>query len=260
MIIQVYGSYPKYVTPEDEMITTMLHLPPDKNKLHNEQSAQSVTENMAEYEIIRSVYDILDYTCNDTVLHPYIKQHKSKRDGRMALYAIHSCGWASINVTASEAEIALQMSSYDEETKACNSEKYVAWHVEYHIILGNLMEYGYQGLDPGSKVWYLLNGIRCDKLSMVVAAVRATPDKYEKDFDAVVAFLSQYINKRAQTSSVKVASVRQSKPAKWQKTSATHGTFNGKSELKKYSREKYDSVLTAQKPADIWAPEESQAY
>ena len=69
------------------------------------------------------------------------------------------------------------------------------------------MEYGYQGLDPGSKVRYLLNGIRCDKLSTAVAAVRIHPDKYKKDFNAVVAFLTQYINKRSPTPSVKVASI-----------------------------------------------------
>ena len=34
------------------------------------------------------------------------------------------------------------------------------------------MEYGYEGLDPGLKVWYLLNGIRCDKLSTATATVR----------------------------------------------------------------------------------------
>ena len=49
----------------------------------------------------------------------------------------------------------------------------------------HLIEYGYQGLD------YLLNGIRCDKLSTAVATVRVHPDKYEKDFDAVVAFLTK---------------------------------------------------------------------
>ena len=37
---------------------------------------------------------------------------------------------------------------------------------------GSLMEYGYEGLDPGLKVWYLLNGIRCDKLSTATATVR----------------------------------------------------------------------------------------
>ena len=102
--------------------------------------------------------------------------------------------------------MALQMLTYNGEKKAWNWEKYVAQHVKYHIILGNLMEYGYQGLDTGSKVRYLLNGIRCDKLSIVVVVVRVHPDKYEKDSDAVVTFITQYINERAPTLSVKVAS------------------------------------------------------
>ena len=76
------------------------------------------------------------------------------------------------------------------------------------------MEYGCQGLDPGLKVPYLLNGIRCDKLSTAVATIRVHPDKYKKDFNAVVNFLSQYIDKRAPTLSVNVASVGQSRHAK----------------------------------------------
>ena len=99
------------------------------------------------------------------------------------------------------------MLTYDGEKKAWNWEKYVARHVKYHIILGNLMEYGCQGLDPGSKVRYLLNGIMCDKLSTAVATVRAHPDKYKNNFDAVVAFLTQYIDKKAPSPCVKVASV-----------------------------------------------------
>ena len=76
-------------------------------------------------------------------------------------------------------------------------------------------------------------------MSTTVAAVRVHPDKYEKDFSKVVTFLSQYISQRAPTPSVKVASVGQSRPAKWQKTSATCSPFKGKIELKKYSREEY---------------------
>ena len=51
-------------------------------------------------------------------------------------------------------------------------------------------------------------------LFTVVATVRAHPDKYEKDFYKVVAFLTQYIHKRAPTPSVKVTSVAQTRPAK----------------------------------------------
>ena len=90
------------------------------------------------------------------------------------------------------------------------------------------MKYGYQGLDPALKNQYLLNGIRCDKLSTAVATVRLHLDKYERDFDTVVAFLTQYIDKRTLILSVKVASVSHTRPAKWQKTTNTHGNFKGK--------------------------------
>ena len=108
------------------------------------------------------------------------------------------------------------------------------------------MEYGYQRLDPGSKVRYLLNGIWCDRLSTAVTTVKAHPDKYMKDFDKAVAFITQDINKSALTPSVKSASVGQNRPAKQQKTTTTHGTFKTKIELKKYSREEYDSMSMVQ--------------
>ena len=104
------------------------------------------------------------------------------------------------------------------------------------------MEYGYQVLDPGLKVWFLLHGIRCDKLS----TARVHSDKYKKDFNAVVALLTQYIDMSAPTPSVKVASVTQTRSAKRQKASTSHSTFKEKIDLKKYSREEYNSMSVAQ--------------
>ena len=83
-------------------------------------------------------------------------------------------------------------------------------------------------------------------MSTAVAAVRIHPEKYKKDFDAVVTFLTQFINKKAPTLSVKVASVTQIRPAKRQKTSTSCGFFIGEIEFKKYSREEYDSMSVAQ--------------
>ena len=83
-------------------------------------------------------------------------------------------------------------------------------------------------------------------MSTAVAAVRAHPDRYEKDFDALIAFLAQYIDRKAPTLSVKVASITQTRPAKRQKTSTSCSTFRGNIELKKYSREEYDSMSAAQ--------------
>ena len=83
-------------------------------------------------------------------------------------------------------------------------------------------------------------------LSTAVATVRAHQDKYEKDIDAFFIFCTEYIDKREMTPSVKVASVGQNRPAKLQKTNNTCGTFKGKIELKKYSREEYDSLSMVQ--------------
>ena len=61
IIVLTYGKDQVYTNPYNKIITSILHLTPDKNKLHNEQSAPSVKEHAAEYEIgNRSVYDILD--------------------------------------------------------------------------------------------------------------------------------------------------------------------------------------------------------
>ena len=51
-------------------------------------------------------------------------------------------------------------------------------------------------------------------MSTPVATVRVHPEKYENDFETDVAFLIQYINTRASTSSVKVAFVVKNRPAK----------------------------------------------
>ena len=93
------------------------------------------------------------------------------------------------------------------------------------MILENIMEYEYQGLDPATKLHHLFKGIMCDKLSTAVAIVKAHPDRYEKDFDTLVTYLSQYVEKLRPIMSVNVVSVTQSRPAKRQKTSEAHGTL-----------------------------------
>ena len=70
------------MTPDNEMVTRMLHLPSDKNKILLDSDVHSTKAHMAEYKIDnKSVYDILDQICKDSDLYPYVKQHKSTRDG-----------------------------------------------------------------------------------------------------------------------------------------------------------------------------------
>ena len=68
-----------YVTPDNEVIAKMLHLPQDKNRLHNKQRAQSVIKDSADYEIDKkSVYDILNYIFKDANLYPYLRQQRPR--------------------------------------------------------------------------------------------------------------------------------------------------------------------------------------
>ena len=49
-----------------------------------------------------------------------------------------------------------------------------------------------------------MNGIKCNKLSIVVTTVSAYPNSNEKDFNDVITFFIQYINKRTLILSVKL--------------------------------------------------------
>ena len=90
IIVRTYGDYLKNTTDDNKSIARMLHLPPNKNRLHNEQSVKLVKECTAEYKTDnRSVHDILDQICKDIDLYPHVKKHKSKKDGRRAIYDIH---------------------------------------------------------------------------------------------------------------------------------------------------------------------------
>ena len=162
--------------------------------LFMEREVSSLKEHTKEYTIdTRPIYDMLYQICKDTDLYLYVKQHKSKRGGRGEFYAIHSMwlGPNHVNSTTTEAEAAFQMLVYNGEEMTWNWEKYVSWYVEYHIILDNFKEYGYRHINSGTKVHHLLNGIRCDKLFIVIALVGAYPGKYGKDFGVTVTYLLQ---------------------------------------------------------------------
>ena len=157
----------------------MLQLLPNKNKLHNEQSAQSVTEHTAEYKIDnRSVYNILDQICKDTDMYAYVKQHKSKRNRRGTFYVIHSrsLGQNHVNTSASEAKMVLQMSTYDSEKTT--TKKSMLPDISSTILSSETSwNMGPKALIQDQWFRYLLNGIRCDKLSIVVTTVSTHPDK-----------------------------------------------------------------------------------
>ena len=102
------------------------------------------------------------------------------------------------------------------EGKRWNFETYVSLHKEQHQILQQLEDdHGYKGVDEGTKVRYLLAGIKTDKLNTIKGQILGDPT-LQRDFDHCVnlfkAFLEQVSNDRTQTFNVSRVDTQDGKP------------------------------------------------
>ncbi len=78
-----------------------------------------------------------------------------------------------------------------------NFEKYALTHLRQHLILKALMIHGYIGIDAGSKVRYLLAGIKCALLDAV--RTRIMSDEYlSNDFAHCVTLFKDFVKQSAQ--------------------------------------------------------------
>ena len=68
--------------------------------------------------------------------------------------------------------------------------------VEQHEILNGLTKYGYSGIDDGSKVRYLLGGIKTKDLDPVMVQIMASPGLRE-DYQGCVNLYQDYIAQHA---------------------------------------------------------------
>jgi hypothetical protein len=90
-----------------------------------------------------------DHTC-----WTYVKPAQHARDGRAGYQALYErfLGPNNTNNLAASAESKLKKATYFGEKKHWNFEKYVNLQKEQHNILEGLTQYGYAGIDDGSKV------------------------------------------------------------------------------------------------------------
>jgi hypothetical protein len=106
----------------------------------------------------------------------YVKPAQHNKDGRRAflLRWNHFLGLNNIDNMASEAEAKLGSVSYSGERKKWTWEKYIHIYADQHAVLNGLTDYGYSGIDNGTKVHKLMAGIKIDALDTVNAAVMAS--------------------------------------------------------------------------------------
>ena len=61
----------------------------------------------------------------------------------------------------------------------------------------SLKDYGYSGMDNGTKVRHFLQGTKSPELEAVVNVVLAQPEKYGTDFDTTMSYLGQMDMKKS---------------------------------------------------------------
>ena len=92
---------------------------------------------------------------------------------------------------------------YHGEKCQWNFEKYALMHLRQHLILEALMAHGYVGIDPGSKVRYLLAGIRCSTLDAVKTRI-ISDEGLRTDFARCVTLFKDFVKQTAQTSNAQL--------------------------------------------------------
>jgi hypothetical protein len=186
----------------------------------------------------------------------YIRPFQRVQDGRKAFWALydHYLGPSNVDHMASRAEGKLQSTTYTGETKRWNFERYVAMHVDQHTILHGLERYGYCGIDPQSKVRYLMGGIKTTTLDSIKATVYSNPD-LRKDFAATAGLYKDYIEQAKATQPTKEAHVAavdgSNEKRKYDGGDATSSDGGYKADMstpeRYYSKVEYDTLSPAQK-------------
>ena len=128
-----------------------------------------------------------------------IKAAKKTRNGRLAYQLLfrHYLGPNNVGNMAGEAEQVLATAQYKGETRMWNFEKYALTHLRQHLILEALVIHGYTGIDAGSKVRYLLNGIKCASLDAVRTRIMSDED-LSQDFARCVTLFKDFVKQSAQ--------------------------------------------------------------
>jgi hypothetical protein len=104
---------------------------------------------------------------------------------------------------AGEAENVLKTAKYDGKKRQWTFEKYALTHLRQHLILEALMAHGYVGIDPGSKVHFLVAGIRCSTLDAVKTRI-CSDESLRSDFARCVTLFKDFVKQNAQTTNAQL--------------------------------------------------------
>ncbi|KAI2497284.1 hypothetical protein MHU86_17203 [Fragilaria crotonensis] len=124
----------------------------------------------------------------------------------LSLYQ-HFLGPNNVDNMATLAEDKLKNTVYNGEQRRWDFERYVNVHKQQHSIMEGLIEHGYTGIDPRSKVRFLLDGIKTDKFDAVKTRIMSD-ERLRSDFDACVTLYQDYIRQTSKSKKKELAAKR----------------------------------------------------
>jgi hypothetical protein len=222
----------RYPTKQDEMIARAPHysIEPDGTRIPDPV-----------YLVNREkVWEIIASITRDKDAWTYVRPAQKTRDGRAAFNNLftHFLGPNNVDNMATLAENKLQSTVYNGEQRRWDFERYVNVHKQQHSVLEGLVEHGYAGIDPRSKVRYLLEGIKTDKFDAVKTRIYSD-STLRNDFDACVTLYQDYIRQTVKSktaaNTVNISEVRTGKRK------------GDQVEDRYYTKEEYSSLTPDQK-------------
>ena len=142
----------------------------------------------------KRLFDKLAELTRDYECWTYIKPPARARNGISAYMAFknHYLRPNNIDNMAATAEHKLINATYRGEGRRWDFERYATLHKEQHTILEGLKEYGYAGMNEGSKTRHLLAGIKTTALDSVNTQILCNAE-LRQDFAKCVVLFKDYI-------------------------------------------------------------------
>ncbi|KAI2513196.1 hypothetical protein MHU86_1234 [Fragilaria crotonensis] len=186
------------------------------------------------------VWDIISRITRDHSSWTYVKPAQRTRDGRMAFNGLyqHFLGPNNVDNMATQAEDKLKNTVYNGEQRRWDFERYVNVHKQQHSIMEGLVEHGYTGIDPRSKVRFLLDGIKTDKFDAVKTRIMSD-ERLRSDFDLCVTLYQDYIRQTSKSKTNATVNISEMKSGSKRKIDSIEDRY--------YTKEEYHSLTPEQK-------------
>ena len=106
-----------------------------------------------------------------------------------------------------KAEKILGTNTYSGEKRSWNFEKYATTHKEQQNILEGIVEHGYTGVENGTKVRYIMEGIKDTRLDAVKSQILESAD-LRRYFPACVTLYKEFVKETSNVNgNVQIAEV-----------------------------------------------------